>query len=682
MTRAKPSFINRSVGIAAIAMLLGASAAADQSVNRIQSVNVVNITQWLPVTDEERNLNAPRIDPDAGAEALFWRVHVTTDIVGRDFEALLYHYIRIKIFNQRGCETQGTQNIEYWGRRAITDVAGRTIKTDGTILELGKDAIFQRDIVKAGGRKIKAVSFAMPGVEPGVIVEYRWRERRPGEVADRVRLPFSRNIPLHEVKYYILPFTIVGFHGIPPVKLVAFHTLLPPLVPERDGFTSVTLKNVPAYEDEPEMPSEWATRPWALLYYAEDKKIDPDKYWADLGKKLYAEREPYLKVSGEVRQAAEEAVAGAKDTEEKLARLVRYCRTRIKLLSDDTVTEQQREKAKENLTPADTLKHGIGPPVDILALFAAMARAEGFESRLAYLGDRSDMAFDRGFTDRYFLRWNAIAVKVGSQWRFYDPAWRQSPGGMLRWQEEGAPALICDPKEPVFVQAPISEPDRSVILRKGAFELGADGTLEGEVQVAYTGHEAARRREQARLESGVRQEDELRNAVRQQFDNAELSEVKVENVEDGDKPLAFSYRVKVPGYAQKTGKRMFLQMAYFERGLPAKFIATERKYPIMFEYPWTEEDEVAVKVPSGYALESPEAPGSFPMGDIGGYEASVKVGDGQLVYHRKLVFGRGGRLAYQRKVYPAVKQAFDAIHDQDQHTLTLRQQGAGTGAGQ
>jgi len=170
--------------------------------------------------------------------------------------------------------------------------------------------------------------------------------------------------------------------------------------------------------------------------------------------------------------------------------------------------------------------------------------------------------------------------------------------------------------------------------------------------------------------------------VRSQFSNAEVSEVKVENADDGEKPLTFSYRVKIPGYAQKTGKRMFLQLAYFEHGVPAKFTAADRKYPVMFEYPWAEEDDVTVKVPQGYALESPEAPGAFPMGEIGGYEASLKVGDGQLNYHRILVFGRGGRLAYQQKVYPAVKQAFDVIHDKDQHTITLRQQAAGTGANQ
>ncbi len=658
-----------------MALLFGAGAVADDS------VNIPAITQWLPVTDAERNLKTPRIDPDAGAEALFWRIHVMDEMRGEDPEAVLFNYIRIKIFNQRGCETQGTQNIEYSGRRVITDVAGRTIKPDGTILELGKDAIFQRDLVKAGGRRLKAVSFAMPGVEPGVIVEYRWRERRHNELAEYVRLQLWRDIPVHEVKYFIRPLFFPGF-VFPPMRLAPFHARLSPLVPERDGFSSTFVTDLPAYGDEPLMPSEWIARPWALLYYAEDKKINPDKYWAEAGRRVYGNLKPYLKSSDEVRKAADEASAGAKDPEEKIARLMQYCRARIKRLSDDDVTEQQRAKAKENHNPAETLSRGIGTGFDVDMVFAAMVSSQGFETRLAKIADRSDLPFDRGFPDDYFMRTYDIAVKVGDRWRFYDASARELPSGMLRWQEEGAQALVSDPKEPVFVQTPISEPENSVVSRKGAFELSEDGTLEGTVQVAYTGHEAAHRRLEKASASAAQQEEGVRDMVRGQFSNAEVSDVKVENADDGEKPLTFSYRVKVPGYAQKTGKRMFLQLAYFERGLPAKFTAADRKYPVMFEYPWAEEDDVTVKVPAGYAMESPEAPGSFPMGEIGGYEASVKVGEGQLAYHRKLVFGRGGRLAYQQKVYPAVKQAFDAIHDKDQHTITLRQQAAGAQAGQ
>ncbi len=664
---------SRLVRIAAIALSLGACGAASVS------INVVAITQWLPVTEEERNLKAPTIDPDAGAEALFWRVHVVDSVQGEEPQTVLYHYLRIKVFNQRGCEEQGTQDISYYGKHLIGEVAGRTIKPDGTIVELKKDAVFKRDLVKAGGVKVKVVSFAMPAVEPGVILEYRWRETRDNELASYVRMLFQRDIPAHEVKYFIkplvLPFTL------PPMRYMSFGAKTGPLVDERDGFYSISLKNVAAYKEEPLMPSEWVARPWTLLYYGDDIKATPEKFWAGEGKKIFSKHESHLKVSGDVRQASDAAVAGAKDAEEKLAKLLAYCRAKIKLFSDEDVTEQQREKAKENNKPSDTLNRGIGTGYDVNMLFAAMARAQGFDARVARLGDRSDRPFDPTFLNTYFMRTMDIAVKVGDRWRFYDAAAKWLPTGMLRWQEEGSEALVTDSKEPVLVQVPASEPEKSLRSRTGVFELDEEGTLEGEVHLAFTGHAAAYSRAQQSQKSPAQQEDEVREMVRGQFSNAEVSDVKVENIADAEKPLTYSYRVKAPGYGQRTGKRLFVQLDYFQHGRPARFPASERKYAVWFEYPWTEDDNVTIKVPKGFELENAESPASFGLGGVGEYRVSAKAGGGQLVYERKLVFGRGGALAFPLSSYPALKKAFDAIHEEDQRSITLRQMTTASGAG-
>jgi len=97
---------------------------------------------------------------------------------------VLYHYVRVKIFTDRGREQQGTVDIPHLRpdghrRRGWEDHQG-----DGTVVELRKDAVFERDIVRTGGLKVKALSFAMPAVEPGAIVEYRYKEIVP-------ELPFT-----------------------------------------------------------------------------------------------------------------------------------------------------------------------------------------------------------------------------------------------------------------------------------------------------------------------------------------------------------------------------------------------------------------------------------------------------------------------------------------------------------
>lgn len=73
--------------------------------------------------------------------------------------------IRIKIFTERGKDRHGKVDIASAGRTKITDIVGRTIKPDGTIVELEKNAVFDRVLVQAEGIKVRAKSFAMPGVE-------------------------------------------------------------------------------------------------------------------------------------------------------------------------------------------------------------------------------------------------------------------------------------------------------------------------------------------------------------------------------------------------------------------------------------------------------------------------------------------------------------------------------------
>src|SRR5882762_7852302 len=156
---------------------------------------------WKPIDPGHLAMKQPVVEKDADAEAIFWEVRIND--AGQDL--VFSHYIRIKVFTERDKESQSKIDIPYIGRNKITDVAGRTIKPDGTIVELKKDAVFDRTIAKAGGIKIKARSFAMPAVEPGVIIEYRWKEIRPYQMANNVRLQFQREIPVQSVRYYLKP---------------------------------------------------------------------------------------------------------------------------------------------------------------------------------------------------------------------------------------------------------------------------------------------------------------------------------------------------------------------------------------------------------------------------------------------------------------------------------------------
>lgn len=391
-----------------------------------------------------------------------------------------------------------------------------------------------------------------------------------------------------------------------------------------------------------------------------------------------------LKVNDEVKQTAATITADAKTDDEKLQKLFEFCRTKIKNTSDDAsgLTAEDRKKLKENKTPGDTLKRGSGTMADIDLLFAALAIASGYDARIVLAPDRGDLFFDRGLPNSYFLEPSNIAVRVGESWKFFNPGLNYVPIGMLRWQEEGVESLITDPKQPAWVTSPVSAPEKSLIKRKATFTLAEDGTLEGDVEVEYTGHAGMEKKEDLDEESATEREDSLKEDVKAQLSTAELSKIRVENVTDYSTPFVFAYHIKIPGYAQKTGKRLFLQPAVFQHGIEPMFSSSGRKYPVYFHYPWMELDEITINLPAGFSLDNADAPAPFSGGQISEYKPSLKVTkDGRtLFYTREFVFGKGGNILFPVESYSALKTYFDVVNKQDNHTVTLKQTPASASA--
>jgi hypothetical protein len=633
---------------------------------------------WRPVDPAELALKASTVEKDADAEALFWEVRLLDEVDGGTPRTVLRHYVRIKIFTDRGRESQSKIDIPYLNNWRITDIAARTITPDGRIIELKKDDVFERSIIRSSGLKIKAKSFALPGVETGSIIEYRWREVRNDQLATYIRLQFQRDVPVRLVKYYIKPLSLPGFpYGM---RAQTFHGANSPFVKEKDGFYSTTLADVPAFREEPRMPPEDQIRPWMLVYYSEDKKLAPAQYWKEKGKEFHETFKSRTKLNDDVKKAAADAIGDATTPEHKLERLFEFCRSKIKNINDDAsgITSEERAKLKENKSPSDTLKRGMGTGTDIDMLFAAMAIAAGFDVRMANLADRSDTFFSADFPDDYFLSSYDIAVRVGESWRFYDPASTYVSLGMLRWQEEGQDALVSDSKEPTWVQTPMSLPEKSLEKRTGKFRLLEDGTLEGDVRIEYTGHLGTDRKEYNDDDSPTQREETLRDMVKDRMSTAELSEIKIENITDPIKPFTYSYHVRVPGYAQRTGKRLFFQPGYFSHGRGSLFPSTSRKYDVYFHYPWSEKDEITIELPAGFTLDNADAP--FPITpEMTRQVCAQKINmgvtsDGRLLkYNREFFFGGGGSILFPASGYAAVKQLFDVIAKANDHTITLKQ---------
>jgi transglutaminase-like putative cysteine protease len=624
---------------------------------------------WRPIDPAHLALAAPKVQPGADAEAIFWDVRVADGLLYETgLTTTFEQYLRVKIFTDRGREMFATVDIPYTSNVTVRDIAARTIKPDGAILELNKDDVYRRTLVKANDLKIQVISFAVPGIEKGVIVEYRWREVYRNSIAMNLRLPFSREIPVQEVRYYVRPLAIPGVQ----MQAWPFNGTFSPPQKERDHSTMIALSNVPADVDEEYGPPPFEHRPWVFITYEEAKRGHKPAFVQTFGKLLHEQYGRRTKPNDEIRALAAATITGVSTDADKLAALARVARARMKRIDVDTSTDDDRRAARENKNAGDVLKHGFGTEDDAVILLLALANAAGFDARVAAAPNRADL-FERSVQQHpYFFAGRLVAIRSGDGWLFADPGNEYAAAGQLRWQYEHEGVVIADPKDAVVVRTPLVRAEYSVKRRTGTFKLLDDGTLEGDVRLEFAGHWADMFREQEDQDAPSEREKTLKAQFERRLPGAQISDITFEHTTDPSGPYANTFKIRIPGYAQRTGTRLFLQPAVFQKGLPAVFQSLHRKTEIHFPFAWTEEDVVRIELPAGYALEEPERPAPLDAGAVS-YDPVMTVASGnQIVLRRNAVFGKGSAILFPSSSYETVRKVFETIHRGDSHALVLR----------
>jgi hypothetical protein len=655
MIRSRASFLCTLVGSFALA-LLSSPAGAER---------------WKAPNPAELALAAPTIDKDADAEILEWDVRVSEQYDGESPSILFDHYIRLKIFTDRGRDTYGRVDVTYGDDIAVYDVEARTIAADGSIRDVGKADIFRRSLVKGDDLQVKAVSFALPGVQKGSIVEYGWKERHSDSLAANLRLSMQREVPVHVVRYHIKPLGLedMGY----AMRLQGFQMELPPLKREVNDFHVLTVEKIPAFREEPHMPPERQVTAWALVYYERTSAPrEPKAFWEDYVKRETDEARKLWRSTDEVRRAATDAVAGAATPDEKIAALVKYVRTKVLRTDVDAAPAEAAPGDARDKSAKEVLKRGRGDAADTLTVFLALAQAAGLDARLALVADRDDIGFDPTMTIRALLPGRVAAVRVGEAWRFVDPARRYSPEARLAWWHEGQTALVSGAKGVEVLTTTVSTPADTARRRVGRFRLLPDGTLEGDLSFEYTGHWGAGLKEGEDDDTPAAREESFKTRMTGRLTGAEVSEIRIENVTDTDKPYRIAAKLRVPAYAQRTGSRLILQPNVFDRGIDATFTKADRRLPIAFNYGRTEDDEITIELPAGYAIEPSPAPAPIAVKPAFSHALTTQVADGRLVVKRKVVFGAQEMLLFEPKYYPALKSFFALMHENDGAAVSLK----------
>ena len=623
---------------------------------------------WLPVTPEELAATDSAIEPGAGAEILYRLKQVDDSTIDA---STTEEYVRVKIYNAKGVDDVSEINIPYDSGESIPFLEARVIKPGGKIIDVEKGAFYDRALFKSGDARVRVRSFSFPALEPGAIVEYRLMRSRNENIFG-LRFDFADTMPARRVVFRFKPFPVALDPGW-RMQRIAY--LCAPQKPEsdKDGFYSLEMKNLKSSADEPFMPPANDVHPW-MFYFPTYGSAD--EYWADTAAALSKAAAACVKKGGApVRITAVAITSGLGSPGAQLDALNDFCRAQIVNIELNPLPGPRDPKllaAKDPLNPADVLQTKAGRTMDIQMLFVALARSLGFDARPALCPRRGNGAFTNTIPTDTLLPDRIVAVRYQDAWHFYDPARREVDTGLLDWDNEGQTALIPQNKgDPLWQATPVAPPEKSRAKRVAQLQLDATGALSGGVRLEFTGQAACEARRRYMDETQDALEKKVRANLRSRMPGAEVSDVTASGMGDVLKPFVLAYTVRVPNYAEQSGRRMFVQPGFFTKGGEPRFKADTRVSDICFDYATFQEDEVSIKLPDGYSIEEGSAPRSIKQADWGRYAVTLgfRPKSRVIVYTRAFEYSP---LRLPAADYDQVKKLFDFLHEQDAHVLTLK----------
>jgi uncharacterized protein DUF3857 len=646
-----------------------------------------------PDFKDDLKIAKPQVDPEADAEVLLWQIKVRDVENWPSYHSDISQYRRIKIFTDRGKEIAGQFAIPYRDKANVEDLEARTIRPDGSVVDVARNAFYKRTKVKESGRKVNVISFAFPSVERGCIVECRWTERQYEVTMGELTL--SPDIPVRSTELWVCPIEderyqyqlrsfnmqTPYFEDVPEKQAPNFRGSLEARPKAQAHFRKAVLPPMEATRQEPFMPPEHLVNPWMVFSYRFHTDPPPERFWSEYVRQEAEEVGRRTRADASVKQKAAELAAGAASDDQKLDRLHDFCRTKIHNIDEDAVGETNAAEEKASRSPAETLRRSAGGDEDIDYLFAALAGALGFEVRIARTSDRREYLFDPTFQLKQTLDELCVAVRRGPSWRYFHPAARYVPAGVVPWWEEGQQAILIDPTKESFESLPVSPPDSNRIEGKGRFRLLADGTLEGDASEAFTGQWSASMKEKLDHVSSEKRNEDLKNALLEQYPGAAVDSVRVEHASDADGTPTRSYHIRIPGYATRSGTRLLVPSEFFQTGAKPVLERPDRHNPIYFDFPDVRSDEVRIDLPESFELESSPDAGPFAVPGFVRLESSVQAGiDGKSLRLTRTEWRCENReIAFPASQYPTIKAAFDRMRELDGGIVALRLTGQASG---
>ena len=611
-----------------------------------------------PVNPQELAMKQDASNPTASALILY-RESNTNNV-----ESLKTEYYRVKIFTEAGkkyADIEVPYDKEIF---SVYDVKARTIRPDGSIVPFnGK--VFDKVLAKRGGLNVQAKAFSLPNVEPGCILEYRYKVGWDRQYWVPPRWIVQDELPALHAKFSLIT---------PPGINVAYTWFLPASFPtphNKGPAVELELSNIPAFQHEEFSLPDDALKMRVLFYESPSGGANEGDFWKDKGKELYKRAEDFSQPRKGVAQEVARLVQPSDSPEAKLRKLYARAQQLRNLSYERTKTEaeEKREKLKDADNAEKVLEYGYGYRSQINGTFVAMARAAGFEAYSVYVTERDGDVFEPKLLDAAQLRWRLAVIKLGNEERYFDPGTPGCSFGLLPWEDIMVRGVRPSKEGAQYIVTPVPKPDTSERERTGEFTLADDGSLHGHLAITYTGLYALGERLRALHKDEVERRKQLENDIREWLPTE--TQVKLDKISGWDgseQPLHVEATLDVPNMSTSAGSRILLPADVFEMNRKNPFEHETRQWTIFLDYPYTTHDDFTLHLPPTWKVETLPPPRDLNAG-AARYQVTRSQAGADLHIQRQY---RIDGVFFDIKYYSALRNFYSQIGAADEEQVILR----------
>jgi hypothetical protein len=629
-----------------------------------------SVPDWVRAAAQQK---LPEYSKETNAVVL---LEDTTYTVAPDGTAVEHYRHVVKILRPQGRE-EGIVAVPFDKDTKILSMHVWSIGPDGHEYAVRDNELIEYGYPGQGNffMDLKVRAANAPGRDPGGIVAYEYEQRCHPYLTEKTWF-FQDDLP-HVNQSFTLELPPGFTHGA-----VWAHSKEVQAVDLEHQRWRWEMKDTPGIDLDqvPLRPSEMALAGRMTVHYAGPSIPAPtDGTWQSIGQWYQNLSNDRLVATPEIAAKARELVGDKTDFYDKAEVIAEFVQKQVRYF----VIELGIGGFQPHFA-GDIFRNRYGDCKDKATLLTSMLSSVGIHGTLvmvdhrrgvvdpdapSIVGDHMIAAIEipKGYSSSKLH--SVVTTHSGRQYLIFDPTWEKTAFGQLEHNLQGGYGVLLEGPDSQIVRFPVLSPELNTVRRSASFQLQADGSLKGAITEKRFGDLSEGRRDLYSSRDVKEQTEYLDHLLGQDFTTFTVSDFKVENVSSLNKDLTTSYSLTADGFGKSMGPLLMVR----PRVLGSENLRTDHKQrhvPINLSETMKEQDDYAIQLPPGYAVDEIPDPVKLDLG-FASYESSSTVKDNVLHYTRTYTVRE---VTLSADKYPDVQKLAGVIAADEQRSAVLKKQ--------